>query len=728
MALHPWARLPASPRVLGVILSAFYSSGARPSTMVPWRSSTPPACCRSPRRLGKSWAVSTLGRSWCPCFGEAASRARFFCKYRMDSRSAVPGYDYVATEGQLDFGHGQDRAFVPITLLPKRIGEHSDEFQLILEGAEGGVIFDPHDDGGGERCVLTVTIQNENDNVARFSVALRASRWLDRMVNMDSLRCGASRWYKDIVDAVTEVGDNDDDSDADDDKAPPSTTEWVLHVVSVPWKLAFSVLLPPASLWGGWLCFIMSLVLIGGVTTWVIDFAELFGCVTGIEDSITAITLVALGTSMPDLFASRCAACRDEEADASIVNVTGSNSVNVFLGIGLPWTMSAIYWWSCGATDAWRQRYGKHLAKYPGGAFVVESGDLTFGVVVFTVGALIAFVLIHLRRSFIGGELGGPYMSKVMSSLLLALLWLFYIGLSIWKVKVGDVGLSAQAYAIFLAVCVLENVLLVLGICTYVLQGRGRAPADSAKGGGRGRSTAERDVEVGAAADGRDTDGDREREDALRTDALPRLNLGANRSAAVLGAPPRVRTSQYFQDGPGVYGFKASHDLAGLHRAPSAAGVGRALSAGSLRESPWATIYGSGYEDSVGRRGPVSAISFTSAAMVCIAAQRFKRLLARRLRDSDGLPHLRALPRESSFATLETASKSSGSSTELWCPTPPAASPRGSGGAATVSGRVADYMGRHAADLLALSAAGLAAAQLVDPQGAATILGAVGVG
>ena len=25
-------------------------------------------------------------------------------------------------------------------------------------------------------------------------------------------------------------------------------------------------------------------------------------------------------------------------------NITGSNSVNIFLGLGLPWTVGAIYW------------------------------------------------------------------------------------------------------------------------------------------------------------------------------------------------------------------------------------------------------------------------------------------------------------------------------------------------------------------------------------------------
>ena len=45
-----------------------------------------------------------------------------------------------------------------------------------------------------------------------------------------------------------------------------------------------------------------------------------------------------------DTFASKTAAIEDETADASVGNVTGSNAVNVFLGIGIAWTMAAIYW------------------------------------------------------------------------------------------------------------------------------------------------------------------------------------------------------------------------------------------------------------------------------------------------------------------------------------------------------------------------------------------------
>merc|ERR1712003_612971 len=105
----------------------------------------------------------------------------------------------------------------------------------------------------------------------------------------------------------------------------------------------------------------------------------------GIPDEITAITFVALGTSLPDTFASKTAALQDSHADASIGNVTGSNSVNVFLGLGLPWMMGAFRWELGKANSEWTSRYAtESWAKdYQEGAFVVVAGNLGFSVSVF---------------------------------------------------------------------------------------------------------------------------------------------------------------------------------------------------------------------------------------------------------------------------------------------------------------------------------------------------------
>ncbi|KAK2155674.1 hypothetical protein NP493_2049g00007 [Ridgeia piscesae] len=66
-------------------------------------------------------------------------------------------------------------------------------------------------------------------------------------------------------------------------------------------------------------------------------------CVIGLKASFTGITITALGTSLPDTFTSRSMTLHDEYADAAIGNVTGSNSVSVFLGLGLPWVIKAMY-------------------------------------------------------------------------------------------------------------------------------------------------------------------------------------------------------------------------------------------------------------------------------------------------------------------------------------------------------------------------------------------------
>lgn len=51
--------------------------------------------------------------------------------------------------------------------------------------------------------------------------------------------------------------------------------------------------------WGGWLAFVVSILVIGFLTAMIGDVASGFGCTVGLKDSVTALTFVALGTSVP---------------------------------------------------------------------------------------------------------------------------------------------------------------------------------------------------------------------------------------------------------------------------------------------------------------------------------------------------------------------------------------------------------------------------------------------
>lgn len=188
-----------------------------------------------------------------------------------------------------------------------------------------------------------------------------------------------------------------------------------MHFGSIGWKVLFAIV-PPARYCKGWFSFLVALTFIGLVTAVVGEYASLFGCVVGIKPAVTAITFVALGTSLPDTFASRTAAQQSENADSAIGNVTGSNSVNVFLGLGLPWTIASVYYMIKGET------------------YYVPAGSLSFSVLLFLATSAICLSVIILRRIFLKGELGGPLIPKIISAIILVSLWLIYIVFSILQV------------------------------------------------------------------------------------------------------------------------------------------------------------------------------------------------------------------------------------------------------------------------------------------------------
>ncbi|XP_048085983.1 LOW QUALITY PROTEIN: solute carrier family 8 member 4a [Alosa alosa] len=194
----------------------------------------------------------------------------------------------------------------------------------------------------------------------------------------------------------------------------PSCFDYIMHFLTVFWKVLFAFV-PPTEYWDGWACFFVSISLIGLLTAITGDLASHFGCTIGLKDSVTAVVFVALGTSVPDTFASKVAAIRTNAPGVHAHRGTGRGTpVNVFLGIGVAWTIAAVYW----------QSQNK--------PFRVPAGSLAFSVTLFTVQALACVcVLLYRRRPGVsGGELGGPRGPKLLTTLLFVSLWLVYIMLA----------------------------------------------------------------------------------------------------------------------------------------------------------------------------------------------------------------------------------------------------------------------------------------------------------
>uniref|UniRef100_A0A3B4WYF9 Solute carrier family 8 member 3 n=1 Tax=Seriola lalandi dorsalis TaxID=1841481 RepID=A0A3B4WYF9_SERLL len=232
---------------------------------------------------------------------------------------------------------------------------------------------------------------------------------VDKLIKKTNLALvvGTNSWRDQFMEAIT-VSAGNDEEDTGEERLP-SCFDYVMHFLTVFWKVLFACV-PPTDYLNGWACFIISIIIIGLLTAVIGDLASHFGCTIGLKDSVTAVVFVALGTSVPDTFASKVAAVQDTYADASIGNVTGSNAVNVFLGIGMAWSVAAIYW---------------HMKGKP---FVVEAGSLAFSVTLFTIFAFLAIsVLLYRRRAHIGGELGGPRGHRLATSAFFFSLWFLYI-------------------------------------------------------------------------------------------------------------------------------------------------------------------------------------------------------------------------------------------------------------------------------------------------------------
>jgi solute carrier family 8 (sodium/calcium exchanger) len=113
------------------------------------------------------------------------------------------------------------------------------------------------------------------------------------------MKIGQTTWSEQIKNALRLPDPEEDEEN--------TCGDYLLHFLSFYWK-AICALIPPANKCGGWASFVVSLAVIGFQTALVGDLAGMFGCLIGLKKSVTALTLVALGTSLPDTFASKLAA------------------------------------------------------------------------------------------------------------------------------------------------------------------------------------------------------------------------------------------------------------------------------------------------------------------------------------------------------------------------------------------------------------------------------------
>jgi len=376
----------------------------------------------------------------------SGARGKVAVSYSTEDGTAKAGTHYEEAEGELMFENEETEKIIELPIIDEESYEKSlimyvnlGEPRQIAEGKEGeGVDYSALDAKDPE----TLT---EEEKVAllgrpclgtngRIQIRIRESKEfknsVDKMMKKanNSMMVGSSSWLEQFTEAFVVQADDEDEEEegegeGEGEEKMPSCGDYIMHFLTLPWKLIFAFI-PPTAIYDGYPTFVISIVFIGLCTAVIGDVAGHLGCFIYLKDSVNAIAFVALGTSVPDTFASKTAAIEDETADASVGNVTGSNAVNVFLGIGIAWSMAAIYWDSQGLT------------------FDVPVGSLGFSVTVFCIEALLAIAILLARRSpAVGGELGGPKAMKTFTAGIFVFFWVFYVMLSSLEAyKVIDIG------------------------------------------------------------------------------------------------------------------------------------------------------------------------------------------------------------------------------------------------------------------------------------------------
>lgn len=328
---------------------------------------------------------------------------RYFAKEKEDEVDrAIAGEDFHPVDDVIWFEHNEVTKTVKVPILHKgNDPERDDTFEIRIEQLKGDKEAELFKRGGAHPkfskknyCLVEITASLdflESVEKVRKILEVEDSSWPAQFKQACML---APSLTEDGIEEVT-------------------CLDAFMHFLTIFWKLLFA-LIPPRKMCGGWGCFIVSLIFIGLLTAVVAEAATVFGCVINLKPAVTAISFVALGTSLPDTFASRQAALESKTADAAIGNVTGSNSVNVFLGLGLPWMYATIY---------------KMVQN--GGDYKYPAGKLSFSVVLYLATSFTCFAVLLMRRYISGGELGGMNgTTKWLTGIFCFCLWLIYLIMS----------------------------------------------------------------------------------------------------------------------------------------------------------------------------------------------------------------------------------------------------------------------------------------------------------
>lgn len=114
-----------------------------------------------------------------------------------------------------------------------------------------------------------------------------------------------------------------------------------IHVVTFPLVFVIDCLLVDCRKYPKyyWVTFFSSIILLGGIVFFIIQWIEKAGCLIGFGSALMGLTVGAGGTSAPDALVSFHVA-RNGLGDMAVSNAFGSNVFDILCCLGLPWVIA----------------------------------------------------------------------------------------------------------------------------------------------------------------------------------------------------------------------------------------------------------------------------------------------------------------------------------------------------------------------------------------------------
>lgn len=132
-----------------------------------------------------------------------------------------------------------------------------------------------------------------------------------------------------------------------------------------------------------YMTFLFSIILIAALSYVLVEVAVLTAHDLNIPEAIIALTVLAVGTSIPDLFSSVIVA-KQGRGDMAVSNAIGSNIFDILIGLGLPFIIAMTIY----------------------GETIVTGGDMKISSIILFVSVILLVILLLLSRWKIGKPAG----------------------------------------------------------------------------------------------------------------------------------------------------------------------------------------------------------------------------------------------------------------------------------------------------------------------------------